>query len=217
LSSCHSSITSLKSLNYDLNARIEKLSVASSSIEHVSICATCKDHDFNACRNHDSTFAKLNDEIVQLNIQLKNCKNEVDKVKFARDAFTISRHPSIKDLVSKREPRTLRAKRSSTSQSRRGRHLWLVACIPFMKIKTILICILMSRMLLIMLIMILVMIVLLFPNVMMVFFTPRSMFASSSDSNSRTRRHASHVVSHARIGMHLMDLPFYFALLMHPM
>ena len=44
LSSCHSSITSLKSLNDDLNARIEKVNVVSSSIEHVSICAKCKDH-----------------------------------------------------------------------------------------------------------------------------------------------------------------------------
>jgi hypothetical protein len=32
LSSCHSSITSLKSLNDDLNARIEKLNVASSFV-----------------------------------------------------------------------------------------------------------------------------------------------------------------------------------------
>jgi hypothetical protein len=77
LSSCHSSITSLKNLNDDLNARIEKLSVASSSIEHVLICAKCKDHDFNACSNHASTIAKLNDELPQLNVQLKTCKNEV--------------------------------------------------------------------------------------------------------------------------------------------
>jgi hypothetical protein len=37
LSSCHSSITSLKSLNGDLNARIEKLNIASPSVKHVSI------------------------------------------------------------------------------------------------------------------------------------------------------------------------------------
>jgi hypothetical protein len=105
LFSCHSSITSLKSLNAELNTRIEKLSVASSSMEHVLICAKCKYHDCNACSNHDfeacnnhaSTIAKLNDKIVQLNVQLKTCKNEVEKVKFARDAFTIGRHPSIKD------------------------------------------------------------------------------------------------------------------------
>jgi hypothetical protein len=97
LSSCHSSITILKSLNDDLNARIEKVNVTSSSIECVSICAKCKGHDFNVYSNHASTMAKLNDEIANLNAQLKNCKNEVEKVKFARDAFTIGRHPSIKD------------------------------------------------------------------------------------------------------------------------
>jgi hypothetical protein len=97
LSSCHSSITSLKSLNDDLNARIEKSSVVISSIEHVSIFAKCKDHDFDDCSNHASTIPKFSDGIVQLNVQLKICKNEVEKVKFARDAFTIGRHSSIKD------------------------------------------------------------------------------------------------------------------------
>jgi hypothetical protein len=48
LSSCHDSISSLKSLNIDLNARIEKLNVASSSLEHVSICNRCKDFDVDA-------------------------------------------------------------------------------------------------------------------------------------------------------------------------
>jgi hypothetical protein len=96
LSSCHSSISSLKSSNGDLNAKIEKLSVASLSLEHVSICNRCKDFDIDACNDHVSTIAKLNDEIVQL----KTCKNEVEKVKFARDAFTIGRHPSIKDGLS---------------------------------------------------------------------------------------------------------------------
>jgi hypothetical protein len=73
------------------------LNASSSSLEHVSICNKCKDHDIDACINHVSTIAKLNDEIVQLNVQLKSCKNEVEEVKFARDAFTIGRHPSIKD------------------------------------------------------------------------------------------------------------------------
>jgi capsule polysaccharide export protein KpsE/RkpR len=79
LSSCHSSISSLKSLTDDLNARIEKLNDASSSIKHVSFCAKYKDHDFNACSNHASTIAKLNDEIAHLNVQLKTCKSEVKK------------------------------------------------------------------------------------------------------------------------------------------
>ena len=68
-------LLALRVLNDDLNAKIEKLSVSSTSMEHVSICAKCKDHDFNACSNHSSTIAKLNDEIAQLNVQLKTCKN----------------------------------------------------------------------------------------------------------------------------------------------
>jgi hypothetical protein len=93
LSSCHSSITSLKSLNDDLNTRIEKVNVASSSIEHVSICAKCKDHNFNVCSNHAYTIAKLNDEISQLNVPLKNCKNDVGKVKFARGVLPMTIGP----------------------------------------------------------------------------------------------------------------------------
>jgi hypothetical protein len=73
------------------------LNASSSSLEHVSICTKCKDHDFDACIDNVSTIAKLNDEVAQLNVQLKTYKNEVEKVKFSRDAFTIGRHPSIKD------------------------------------------------------------------------------------------------------------------------
>jgi hypothetical protein len=97
LSSCHDSISSLKRLNADLNARIEKLNTASSSMEHVSICNKCTDFDVDACNNHASTISKLNDEIANLNAQLKTCNNECDKIKFVRDAYTIGRHPSIKD------------------------------------------------------------------------------------------------------------------------
>jgi chromosome segregation ATPase len=52
LSSCHESISSLKRSNANLNTRIEKLDIASSSMEHVSICNRCKDFDVDACNNH---------------------------------------------------------------------------------------------------------------------------------------------------------------------
>jgi hypothetical protein len=97
LSSCHESICGLKRSNADLNARIEKIDIASSYVEQVSICNICKDFDVDACNNHASTISKLNDEIANLNAQLKTCKNECDKIKFARDVYTIGRHPSIKD------------------------------------------------------------------------------------------------------------------------
>jgi hypothetical protein len=199
LSSFHSSITSLKSLNDDLNARIEKFNTDSSSIEHVSICVKCKNHDFNAYNNHASTIVKLNDEIVQLNIQLKICKSEVEKVKFARDAFTIGRHPSIKAgfgfqkgtkntksqkvLNFTKEKGKANMASSLHSIHKKKNHAYLYShvknashyahhdtCNDSVT----------------------------FPKCRDGVFTPRTMFASSSDSNrSRTRRHASHVVSHA--------------------
>ena len=53
--------------------------------------------DIDACNNHVSTIFKLTDEIANLDAQLKICKNENEKIKFVRDAYTIGRHPSIKD------------------------------------------------------------------------------------------------------------------------
>jgi hypothetical protein len=38
----------------------------------------------------------LNNEVASLNAQLKTCKDDFEK-KIARDAYTIGRHPSIKD------------------------------------------------------------------------------------------------------------------------
>jgi hypothetical protein len=88
LSSCNDSISSLKSVN-----------VASSSVEHVVICNRCKDFDIDACNEHASTILKLNNDVANLSAQLKTCKNDYEKLKFARDAYTIGRHPSIKDRL----------------------------------------------------------------------------------------------------------------------
>jgi hypothetical protein len=41
LSTCHESISSLKTLNDDLNAKLEKVNVTSSCVEHVVICNRC--------------------------------------------------------------------------------------------------------------------------------------------------------------------------------
>jgi hypothetical protein len=121
-SSCHESISSLKRSNADLNARIEKLDIASSSVEHVSICNRCKDFDVDACNNHVFTISKLNDEIANLNAKLKTCKNECDKIKFARDAYTIGRHPSIKDGLSfQKETKNLTSQRASNLIKEKGK------------------------------------------------------------------------------------------------
>jgi hypothetical protein len=95
LSTCNESISSLKTLNDELNAKLEVANKSSSCVEHVVICNRCKDFDINACDEHLASIAKLNDEVASLNAQLKTCKVDFDKLKFARDAYTIGRHPSI--------------------------------------------------------------------------------------------------------------------------
>jgi hypothetical protein len=95
LFACHETVSSLKSLNDDLNAKLEEANKSSSCVEHVSICNRCKDFDVDTCNEHLIAITNLNDEVASLNAQLKTCKNDFDKLKFARDAYTIGRHPSI--------------------------------------------------------------------------------------------------------------------------
>jgi hypothetical protein len=79
LSTCHDSISSLKSLNVDLNVKLEKVNVASSCVEHVVICNSCKDFDVDACNEHVSTILNLNNDVASLNTQLKTCKDNYEK------------------------------------------------------------------------------------------------------------------------------------------
>jgi hypothetical protein len=121
LFSCHESISILKRLNAKLNAR-KKLDIASTSVEHVSICNRCKYFDIDACNNHISNISKLNDEITNLNAKLKTCKTECEKIKFARDAYTIGRHPSIKDgLGFQKGTKNLTSQRASNLIKEKGK------------------------------------------------------------------------------------------------
>jgi hypothetical protein len=122
LSSCNESMSSLKRLNADLNAKLEKVNITRSSVEHVSICNRCKDFDIDACNSHASTILKLNNDIASLNAQLKTCKNENDKIKFARDAYTIGRYPSIKDeLGFQKGTKNLTSQRASNLIKEKGK------------------------------------------------------------------------------------------------
>jgi hypothetical protein len=114
LSACHESISSLKNLNDELNAKLEEVSKISSCVEHVSICNRCKDFDVDACDEHLISITKLNDEVASLNAQLKTCKIDFDKFKFARYGYTIGRQPSIKDgLGFRKETKNLISQRIS--------------------------------------------------------------------------------------------------------
>jgi hypothetical protein len=122
LSTCHESISSLKNFNDDLNAKLEKVNVTSSCVEHVVICNRCKDLDVDACNEHASTIAKLNNDVASLNAQLKTCKDSYEKLKFVRDAYTIGRHPSIKDgLGFQKETKNLTSHRTSNLYKEKGK------------------------------------------------------------------------------------------------
>jgi hypothetical protein len=133
ISAYHETISSLKSINDDLNAKLVEANKTSSHVEHVVICNMCKDFNVDACNEHLISISKLNDEVASLNAQLKTSKNDFDKLKFARDAYTSGRHPSIKDgLGFRREARNLQVIRLPSLPRRKGRPLWLIVFIKIM-------------------------------------------------------------------------------------
>jgi hypothetical protein len=91
-------------------------------VEHVSICNRCKDVDIDAFNTHATTILKLNNEVAHLNGQLKICKSDYDKLKFVRDAYTIGRHPSIKDgLGFQKGTKNLTSQRTSNLNKYKGK------------------------------------------------------------------------------------------------
>jgi hypothetical protein len=127
LSACQESVSSFKNLNDELNVKLEEANATRSCVEHVAICNRCKDFDVNACDEHLIAITKLNDEVASLNAQLKTCKNDFDKLKFGRDAYTIDRHPSIKDgLGFRKEAKNLTSQRAPIPNKEKGKALWLV-------------------------------------------------------------------------------------------
>jgi hypothetical protein len=122
LSACHESVSRLRSLNDELNAKLEEVNKSSSCVEHVAICNRCKDFDVDACDGHRVSITKLNNEVASLNAQLKTCKDDFDKLKFARDAYTVGGHPSIKDgLGFRRETKNLTSQRTSVLNKEKGK------------------------------------------------------------------------------------------------
>jgi hypothetical protein len=106
LSACHETVSSLKSVNDDLNAKLEEANKSSSCVEHVSICNRCKDCDVDACDEHLMSITKLNDEVASLDAQLKTCKINYDQLKFAMPTPWVDTPLLRMDLVFERKPRT---------------------------------------------------------------------------------------------------------------
>jgi hypothetical protein len=107
LSACHESVSSLKDLNDELNAKLEEANATRSCVENVVICNRCKDFDVNAYDEHLASIAKLNNEVASLIAQLKTCKMDYDKLKFARMPTMLVDTPQLRmGLVFERKPRT---------------------------------------------------------------------------------------------------------------
>jgi hypothetical protein len=88
----------------------------------VSICNRCKDFDVDACDEHLMSITKLNDEVASLNAQLKTCKINYDQLKFARDAYTMGRHPSINDgLGFRKEIKNLTSQKAPVLNKEKGK------------------------------------------------------------------------------------------------
>jgi hypothetical protein len=122
LSTCHDSISKLKSINDDLNAKLVEAHKSNSCVEHVEICTRCKDINIDAYSEHLACISKLNEEVASLNAQLKTSKSDFEKLKFARDAYTIGRHPSIKDgLGFKREAKNLTSHKAPIPAKEKGK------------------------------------------------------------------------------------------------
>jgi hypothetical protein len=122
LSACHETTSSLKSLNDELTTKLEGVNKSSSCEKHVVICDRCKDFDVDACDEHLISITKLNDEVASLNAQLKTCKINFDQLKFARDAYTVGRHPSIKDgLGFRKEAKNLTSQRAPITNKEKGK------------------------------------------------------------------------------------------------
>jgi hypothetical protein len=74
LSACHETVSSLKSVNDDLNAKLEVANKTRSCVEHVVICNRCKDFDVDACVEHLTSITKLNGEVASLMPNLRLAK-----------------------------------------------------------------------------------------------------------------------------------------------
>jgi hypothetical protein len=91
-------------------------------MEHFVICNRCKDFYIDACNEHACTILKLNNDVANLSAQLKICMSDYEKLKFARDAYTIGRHPSIKNgLCFQKGTENLTSQRTSNLNKEKGK------------------------------------------------------------------------------------------------
>jgi hypothetical protein len=102
LNVCNISISNLKNENAILHAKIDELNVckpSTSTIEHVTICARCRDINVDAIHDHLALIRQQNDHIAQLSAKINEHDLENENFKFARSMLYRGRHPGIKGVI----------------------------------------------------------------------------------------------------------------------
>jgi hypothetical protein len=88
--------------NASLRAKIEELNachVPTSTVEHVTICTSCRDINVNAMNDHPAMIKEQNDHIAELNAKITEHELENYNFKFARSMLYNGRRPDIKDVI----------------------------------------------------------------------------------------------------------------------
>jgi hypothetical protein len=102
LNVCNDSISYLRDENSMLKSKIDELNVckpSTSTIDHVTICTSCRDVNVDAIHDHLALIKQQNDHIAQLTAKINEHEIENEKFKFARSMLYNGRHPGIKDGV----------------------------------------------------------------------------------------------------------------------
>jgi serine phosphatase RsbU (regulator of sigma subunit) len=102
LNVCNDSISCLRGENAILNAKIEELNTckpSTSTVEHVSICARCRDVNVEAIDDHLAIIKQQNDHIAKLIAKINEHELENEKFKFARSMLYNGRRSGSKDGI----------------------------------------------------------------------------------------------------------------------
>jgi 3D (Asp-Asp-Asp) domain-containing protein len=102
LNVCNDFISCIRNENTILHANIDELNACKpspSTIDHVTICTTCRDVNVDAVNDHLALIKQQNDHIAHLTAKIKEHEIENEKFKFARSMLYNGRRPAIKDGI----------------------------------------------------------------------------------------------------------------------
>jgi predicted nuclease with TOPRIM domain len=111
LNVCNDSISCLRDENVILHAKIEELNAckpSTSCVDHVTICARCRDINVDAIHDHLALIKQQNDHIAQLTAKINEHEIENEKFKFARSMLYSGRRPSIKNGIGFQQGRNVK-------------------------------------------------------------------------------------------------------------